>query len=187
LTAFAAADSPAAQILCRQQAGFSCPIVANASGNLDGNVYDYESGVEGTWIVSGPWGIGNASITVSGNSRCSDTPGTYPNIGNPSPSAGKYCWCQMVNAGFSGAWANLFTDVSATDCIFYCAFSCAGIVGNEDYSGFRFAVCRPQILGSCDGTTMIATSGICPSGYVQCVGSKTSSGTAGNYTITCSE
>jgi hypothetical protein len=34
---------------------------------------------------------------------------------------------------------------------------------------------------------VIAASGSCSSGYTKCVGSKSSSDTAGNYTITCSE
>jgi hypothetical protein len=167
--------------LCKQQSGFTCPMVANISSS--GSNYSYVRGAESTWTTTGSWGSGGAVITVSGNSRCSGTSGSYPNIGNPSSGGGQHCWCQIINAGFSGAWAYLYGYGKATDCASDCAFSCAGYIGN---SAFRFAVCRPQVLESCDVTTVLADS-LCPAGYAQCIGSKSDNDTAGDYTITCSE
>jgi hypothetical protein len=168
--------------LCKQQtSGFTCPIVANMSTN--GSSSNYVGGsYEGTWTTTGPWGSGGTTITVGGNSRCSGTSGSYSNTGSPLAGGGGYCWCQMVNEGLSGAWA-FMENYGITNCTSSCAYYCAYFVKNG--SMFRPAVCRPQVLGSCDGTTVIAD--LCQIGYAQCIGSKSSSNTAGNYTITCSE
>jgi hypothetical protein len=137
----ATADSQAA-VLCKKAASapttFTCPIVENMSTN--GSKYSYGSGAESTWTVTGPWGSWGA-IAVNGNSRCSSTSETYPNIGNPTADGGKYCWCQIVNEGVSGAWAFWNTLSHATDCASRCASFCARNV--EDASTFRAAICVP--------------------------------------------
>jgi hypothetical protein len=87
-------------------------------------------------------GSGGASITVSGNSRCSGTSASYLNIGNPVAAADRYCWCQMVNAGISGAWVYLGDDNSASGCASDCVAWCATNVRYVN-SNFRAAICPP--------------------------------------------
>jgi hypothetical protein len=140
LTAFASADSQAAVLCKKLPAIFTCPIVENISAN--GSGYDYVGGAyEGTWTATGPWGSGSSAITVSGNSRCSGTSGSYAVVGNPSSGGGTYCWCQMTNAGLSGAWAFRDDYGGASYCASNCALVCAHNVRFD--SAFRSAVCVP--------------------------------------------
>jgi hypothetical protein len=181
----AAADSPAAPILCKQQPDFTCPIVTNMS--TDGSDYAYGGGAESAWTATGPWGGGGSTITVGGNSRCSFTDGkTYGRIGDPSTREGEHCWCQMVNAGFLGAWAYRGYRVTVPYCVSFCAFDCAS--GVRDSSAFRPMVCVPPASqpGPCDGTVVIA-NGACPAGYAKCVGTGAGDDAKGRFTITCSE
>jgi hypothetical protein len=177
-------DSSATPILCKQQTGgFTCPIIVNMSA--DGSSYDYvNNATDGTWNVKGPWGSGGIPITVYGNSRCSGTSGTYPNIGNPISGGGEYCWCQMINGLLSGVWVFLTKQRPGLACALFCADYCAYHVQSISVFGniFLSTLCER----SCDDTTVIAENN-CSLGYIKCIGSKTSSNTAGNYTITCNE
>jgi hypothetical protein len=177
-------DSPAAPILCK--VGFTCPIVANMETN--GNDYNSNYGTtEGTWNVAGPWGSGGSTITVYGNSRCSSTSGTALSRGSPVAGGGEYCWCQITNNGVLSAWAFRSRFSSRPEvCTLNCAGSCVLDVRNGP--NFRAVLCSSSVgqNNSCNGTTVIA-EGVCPAGYVQCIGTGTGGDTAGNYTITCSE
>jgi hypothetical protein len=127
--------------LCKKQPvlAFACPIVVSMLSN-GGTASYVNSATDGTWTATGPWGGSGVTITLSGNSRCSDTYGTYPNIGNPSSGGGGHCWCQMVSAGLSGAWAFLH-DYGSPSCALICADYCSyNVRANSD---FRTAVCVP--------------------------------------------
>jgi hypothetical protein len=184
--AIATSDSRAAVLCKKQSVIFICPIVENMM-TKNGISYDYVNGtIDAPWNITGPWGNVGTNITVNGNSRCSETNGSYLNIGNPSAEGGQYCWCQMTNNSLSGVWvfAHYFSEILI--CVSTCAHDCAYYA--QASAIFRSAVCVPPTSQSsnCDGTTIIADNA-CPAGYVQCIGYKSSSDTAGNYTITCSE
>jgi hypothetical protein len=173
-------DSHAAEILCK--VGFACPIVANMS--TSGTFSRYGGGPsENEWSVTGPWGSGGATLVVYGNSRCSDTSGTYLEIGTPAAGGGIYCWCQIKNGSLLSDWT--FHSDLGSNCHWGCGGDCSGSFRYD--SSHRSAVCVPPTSQSntCDSTTVIANN-TCSVGYIPCVGSKTSSNTAGSYTITCS-
>jgi hypothetical protein len=174
-----ASDSSAAPILCKLI--FTCPIVANMSTN--GSSTDNMS--NDIWRVIGPWGSGGATILVGGNSRCSSTNGTYAVAGNPVEGGGQYCWCNM-DGGISGVWVFRYELSSLNVCRVGCTSTCASHFMNA--SDFRAAICVPRAGQNniCDNTAVV-TDGACSARYIQCVGSKSTSNTAGNYTITCSE
>jgi hypothetical protein len=178
--AAAASDSRAEPILCKQ--GFSCPIVASMSDN--GSEYGYSG--DTTWFAKGPWGSGGATITIYGNIRCSATSGDglyWGAAGNPSASAGQYCWCQMRNGSFAGPWVFQSAHGSVEVCM--TSGHCTGDCGHGAMSAvaFRSPMCSTD---ACDGTTIIA-DGACPAGYAPCAGSQNSSNAFGSYTVTCSE
>ena len=95
-------------------------------------------GQTSTWSVTAS--VGNyGQQTVSGESRCSSTNGTYANPGNPSTTNGEYCWCKMTSPR-AGSWIFYGYWSHALYCSIYCADYCAYVVLH--YSDFRGAVLK---------------------------------------------
>ena len=113
------------------------------------NTSDYNLTEDNTWGVT--WSNGDK---VTGVAFCSTTNDgkSFAQIGNPGTvggyaAGGRYCWCKATHytannaqqcALLSPAWVFAYEDVSASDCVYWCADSCAD--GGVYYSDFRVAI-----------------------------------------------
>jgi hypothetical protein len=102
---------------------------------------------EDIWSTTGC--TGSDVDAFSGNSRCSETSGTYAQPGNPSEINGKYCWCKITEVtmsdnsqrSVSGSWLFRYYDISAVS-VSGCARECAEFCGHNAryYNDFRSAM-----------------------------------------------
>ncbi|MCL2017399.1 MAG: hypothetical protein FWG80_01310 [Alphaproteobacteria bacterium] len=132
IAAVACMARPISPTSCPSGDWSQCPASGGTGGNATQN-RDCTNLSLGDWKATNCTGSNVSEF--SGTSLCSNTSGSYLNIGNPVADNGQYCWCKITSIpGFSvalSAWVFANDYSTPSICADNCAFNCAFFAQNS--------------------------------------------------------